>query len=120
MERPHSAQRSINMRYYFRQLAKNPAFALIAILTLALGIGANTAIFSFVNAWIIRPLPSPAPPRRVVLFETEKKSGAPGPGAPADWNDWREKSEVFEDLAAAGSANFNLTGTDEPPRIDGY
>src|ERR1700722_17704619 len=120
MERPHPADRSINMRYSFRQLAKTPAFALIAILPLALGIGANTAIFSFVNAWIIRPLPFPDPTRLVVLFETEKKSGAPGPVAPADWNDWREKSGVFEDLATAGSANFNLTGTDEPQRLAGY
>ncbi len=120
MEPPRLERRNINMRYSLRQLAKNPAFALIAILTLALGIGANTAIFSFVNAWIIRPLPFPDPARLVVLFETDKKSGAPGPVAPADWNDWREKSGVFEDLATASSDNFNLTGTDEPQRIAGY
>jgi putative ABC transport system permease protein len=108
------------VRYSFRQLAKNPAFALIAIFTLALGIGANTAIFSFVNAWIIRPLPFPDPARLVVLFETEKKSGSPGPVAPADWKDWRERSGIFEDLATASGENFNLTGNDEPQRIAGY
>src|ERR1700733_11338805 len=120
MERPHSAHRSINMRYSFRQLAKNPAFALIAIFTLALGIGANTAIFSFVNAWVIRPLPFPDPARLIVVFETDKKIGLPGPVAPADWNDWREKSGIFEDLATAAGENFNPTGTDEPQRIAGY
>src|SRR5271154_1763272 len=81
----------MDLRYSVRQLAKNPAFVLIAILTLALGIGANTAIFSFVNAWIIRPLPFPDPDRLVVIFETDKKNGSTGPVAPADWKDWRDK-----------------------------
>lgn len=103
-----------------RQLAKNPGFVLVAILTLALGVGANTASFSFVNAWIIRPLPFPDPDRLVVLFETDKKSGSTGPTAPADWNDWREKSGVFADLATASGDNFNLTGNDEPQRVSGY
>jgi putative ABC transport system permease protein len=110
----------MDLRFTFRQLAKNPAFALIAILTLALGIGANTAIFSFVNAWIIRPLPFPNPESLVVVFETEKKSGSPSAVAPADWKDWREKSEVFEDLATVSGGSFNLTGNDEPQRIAGY
>ncbi len=115
----------MDLRYSLRQLAKNPAFALIAIFTLALGIGANTAIFSFVNVWILRPIPFPDPSRLIVLFETDKKSGAPGPVAPADYNDWREKawrekSGIFDDLATANGENFNLTGTDEPQRIAGY
>src|ERR1700722_6107201 len=120
MERPHPADRSINMRYSFRQLAKNPAFALIASPPPPPGIGAHPAIFSLVNAWIIRPLPFPDPTRLVVLFDIDRRGGPPGSVAPADWNDWREKSGVFEHLAAAGSANFNLTGTDEPQRIAGY
>jgi putative ABC transport system permease protein len=110
----------VDLRYSFRQFAKNPAFVVIAIFTLALGIGANTAIFSFVNAWVIRPLPFPDPGRLVVLFETDRKGGNPGPVAPADWKDWRERSGVFEDLATASGGSFNLTGNDEPQRVAGY
>src|SRR5271170_885868 len=110
----------MDLRYSFRQLAKNPAFVLIAIFTLALGIGANTAIFSFVNAWIFRPLPFPDPGHLVVVFETGQKSDSPGAVAPADWIDWRDRSGIFEDLAAASGGTFNLTGNDEPQRIAGY
>src|ERR1700693_5023809 len=102
------------MRYAFRTLLRSPGFTLVAILTLALGIGANTAIFSFVNTWILHPMPFAHPEQMVVLFETDKKTENGGPGAPADWRDWREKSGVFDDIAAMDTASYNLTGLEDP------
>jgi putative ABC transport system permease protein len=110
----------VDLKYTLRQFAKSPGFALVAILTLALGVGANTAIFSFVNAWILRPSNFPNPGQLVVLFETEKKTGNEGPVSAPDWKDWKEKSGVFEELAAADFSTFNLTGVDEPQKIEGY
>jgi putative ABC transport system permease protein len=106
--------------YALRQFAKSPGFTLIAVLTLALGIGANTAIFSFVNSWLIHPVSFPNQDRLVVLFETDKKTGSRSSVAPADWLDWRAKSQVFEELGAAAFNSYNLTGTDEPQQVAGY
>ena len=108
------------MKYAFRQLAKSPGFTLVAILTLALGIGANTAIFSFVNTWILHPLPFVHPEQIVVLSETDKKSGHQGPIAPADWKDWKEKSNVFDEVAAMDFTSSNLTGVEEPEKVPGF
>lgn len=110
----------MGLKLAVRHFLKSPGFALVVVLTLALGIGANTAIFSFVNAWIMRPLPFSNPDQLVVLFETDKKTGSRSSVAPADWKDWREKSGVFEELAAVGGGSFNLTGVDEPQKIAGY
>ncbi len=110
----------MDLKYALRQFAKSPGFALVAIFTLALGVGANTAIFSFVNAWILRPSTFPNPDQLVVLFETDKKTGNQGPVSAPDWKDWKEKSGVFEDLAAADFSTFNLTGVDEPEKIGGF
>src|ERR1051325_7967574 len=109
----------MDLKYALRQLSKSPGFALVAIVTLALGVGANTAIFSYVNAWIIRPLPFPEPNQLVVLFETDKRTGGAAAVAPADWRDWRDKAGIFKDLAAMDWASYNLTGHEEPEKLAG-
>ncbi len=110
--------------YTLRQFGKAPGFTLVAILTIALGIGATTGIFSYVNAWLIHPVTFPEQDRLVVLFESDKKTGNRSSVSPADWVDW-QKSSVFEELAAATFADYNLTGphdqsNDEPLKLSGY
>src|SRR5579871_6186656 len=110
----------MGMVYSLRQFIKNPGFTAIAILTLALGIGANTAIFSFVNSWLIHPVSFANEDRLVVLLERDKKIGGQFSVAPADWLDWREKSQIFEELGGAAWSDYNLTGLDEPLKLQGY
>src|SRR6266478_134430 len=107
-----------NLRLAFRQLIKNPAFSAVAIVTLALGIGANTAIFSIVNAVLLRPLPYPNADRIMVLNESS------GPGqdysvALPDYFDWQRDNTVFEHLACTHKESRNLSGIPgrEPERI---
>ncbi len=107
-----------DLRYGIRGLLKRPGFTTVAIVTLALGIGANTAIFSVVNAVVLRPLPYAEPDRLVTLWETipgsDRRSVAPG-----NFFDWRSQNEAFQDIAATFNGNFNLTSDGEPERIDG-
>jgi len=107
-----------NFRLALRQLRKNPGFAVVAIVTLALGIGANTAIFSMVNAVLLRPLPYPDAGRIMVLNESS------GPGqdysvALPDYFDWRNDNTVFEQLAATHKESRNLSGIPgrDPERV---
>lgn len=107
-----------DLKFALRQLVKNPAFSAIAILTLALGIGANTAIFSIVNAVLLRPLPYPDADRIMVLNESS------GPGqdysvALPDYFDWQKDNTVFEHLAATHKESRNLSGIPgrEPERV---
>jgi len=86
-----------DLRYGARMLMKNPGFTLVAVITLALGIGANTAIFSVVNAFLLRPLPYPQPERLVMIGSQEH--GNPIGVSFLDYQDWREQSTVFDDLA---------------------
>src|SRR5437016_5086114 len=107
-------------RYGLRLLAKNPGFTAVAVVTLALGIGANTAIFSVVNATLLRPLPYKDAQRLVVIWETEP--GGPGnlyPDAGPDFEDWRKQNQVFEGLAAATTSGAALTGISEPLQLQG-
>src|SRR5256712_1342564 len=106
------------LRLAVRQLIKNPAFSAVAIITLALGIGANTAIFSIVNSVLLRPLPYPNADRIMVLNESS------GPGqdfsvALPDYFDWRNDNAVFEHLACTHKESRNLSGISgrEPERI---
>jgi putative ABC transport system permease protein len=108
-----------DLRYGARMLAKNPGFTLIAVITLALGIGANTAIFSVVNGVLLRALPYYEPERLVMVWADrpilQARIGVPDfPVAPADFIDWRNQNQVFEQMAALQSRRHNLTGGSEP------
>jgi putative ABC transport system permease protein len=110
-----------DLRYGLRMLAKSPGFTAVAILTLALGIGANTAIFSVVDAILLRPLPYPHPDRLVTISESNLPNDAATRNvvAPANFLDWRQRNDVFEEMAAANFPGFALTGTDRPERVLG-
>jgi putative ABC transport system permease protein len=107
-----------DLKFAFRQLRKNPAFFIVTVLALALGIGANTAIFSVVNGVLLRPLSYPEPERLVRLHESNVKLGFPiFSVAPGTFFDWQAQNHVFENLAAISSSDFNLTGLDKPERV---
>jgi len=109
-----------DVRYGLRSLAKNPGFTAVAVLALALGIGANSAIFSVVNAILLRPLPYKDPDRLVMVWEDRSKNGYPrDTPAAGNFHDWREQNQVFEGMAAVANQSFNLTGSGEPERVDG-
>jgi putative ABC transport system permease protein len=110
-----------DLRYGLRILRKSPAFAAIAVLTLGLGIGANTAIFSFVDAWIIRPIPYPQADKLVVLLSHDKKKGwtSNGVSSTADFLDFQKQTTSFEQTAAWTQWDFNLTGDGPPALVDG-
>lgn len=107
-----------DLRYGFRTLFKHPGFSLIAVLSLALGIGANTAIFTVVNAVLLKPLPYSDPDRLVMVWEDQSVIGFPRADvAPANYVDWKNQNQAFEDIAALNWKNFNLTGDGKPERI---
>ncbi|HUE04095.1 MAG TPA: ABC transporter permease [Bryobacteraceae bacterium] len=109
-----------DLRYGGRVLRKNKGFAAVAILTLAMGIGANTAIFSIVNAAIWRPMPYPDPGQLMVLWGNVKRVRVERRGASyPDYRDWRDQSQSFATMAAFDDAQFALTGIDNPERIPG-
>lgn len=107
-----------DIRYAIRQLFKNPGFSIIAIVTLALGIGANTAIFSVVNAVLLRPLPYAHPEQLVQVFGTQSQL-AEAPCSPANFLDWKERNEAFAGIAAYTNEGYNLTGSNTPERLRG-
>jgi putative ABC transport system permease protein len=107
-----------DLRFGMRMLAKKPGFTLVAIITLALGIGANTAIFSVVHAVLLRPLPFPNPDRLVVMTEKDREGSRMGAAYP-NYQDWRTQAESFEGMAGFRSQIFNLTGVDKPLRLQG-
>jgi len=107
-----------DIRYGVRGLLKRPGFTVIALVTLALGIGANTAIFSVVNAVLLRPLQFRDPEQLVVVWEEASFAGFPtNTPAPANYVDWKNQNQSFADMAAASTESFNLTGDGEPERI---
>ncbi|HKG98524.1 MAG TPA: ABC transporter permease, partial [Pyrinomonadaceae bacterium] len=109
-----------DLRYAARMLRKNPAFTIIAVIALALGIGANTAIFSVVNTVLLRPLPYKDPERLVMVWEDATKHGYPrDTPAAANFVDWRDQNQVFEGMAAIADTSFNLTGAGDPERLEG-
>src|ERR1043165_4052842 len=110
-----------DIRYGIRGLLKRPGFTAIALITLALGIGANTAIFSVVNAVLLRPLPFRDPDQLVILWEDATFAGFPrNTPAPANYVDWKTQNQSFADVAACAETSFNITGDGEPERVSAY
>ena len=110
-----------DFRYGLRCLWRNPGFTTIAVLSLSLGIGANTAIFSLINTVLLRPLPYQEPERLVMVWEDASFAGFPqNTPAPANYADWKAQNQTFEDMAALAQRSFNLTGDGEPERVDAY
>jgi putative ABC transport system permease protein len=108
-----------DLRYGARILFKKPGFSLIAIITLALGIGANTAIFSVVNAVLIRSLSFAEPERLVVVTEKNRQGERMNASYP-NFKDWREQAKSFEAMAGFRAQSFNLTGVDKAIRLQGW
>lgn len=113
---------SQDVRYALRRLRAAPAFAVTAVLTLALGIGANAAIFSVVHGVLIRPLPFPDPDRLYAVYSSNRTADIlRGPVSPVDLDDWRASRQVIEDIGgsfyAEGSSGTNLTGRGAPQRL---
>jgi putative ABC transport system permease protein len=109
-----------DMRYSWRTLRKTPGFSIVALLVLALGIGANTAIFSVVNSVVLRPLPYRDADRLALIWETDLKDGIKreGPSAP-NFLDWREQSRSFEEMALLEVGTGTVTGEGEPEQVTG-
>lgn len=110
-----------DIRYSIRTLSKHPGFAAVAVLTLALGIGANTAIFSVVENVLLRPLPYPQPQNLVQIWNTYPPQAPRAPLSPGDYADWRQQNASFSEMGgyAQISQGFNLTGEGEPQRVLG-
>ncbi|MGA8553173.1 MAG: ABC transporter permease [Candidatus Acidiferrales bacterium] len=110
-----------DLRYGLRTMARAPGFTAVAILTLALGIGSNTAIFSVANAVLLRPLPFYEPDRLMQVWHTPPQASFPGiptfAVSPANFLDWRSQNQTFEDMAAYGFGRYTLTGTGHPEAI---
>jgi putative ABC transport system permease protein len=107
-----------DLRYALRSLAARPGFTAVAVLTIALGIGANAAIFSVVNAVLIAPLPFPAADRLVIAWATNKTGGRLAASWP-EFVDWRAQARSFEQMGVWRSQSVNLTGTAAPDRLIG-
>ena len=110
-----------DLRFAIRQLRKSPGFTFVAVLTLALGIGANTAIFSVINAVLLRPLPYPDAERIVTMSESTPSQ----PEISVSWQnflDWKTESTVFESLAVGRRESFNLSDVAGrgPERVSGF
>jgi putative ABC transport system permease protein len=107
-----------DLRFGIRLLLKNPAFSAVAVLALALGIGANTAIFSVVDAVLFRPLPFDHPDRLVAVWEHDLTKGDDHDSVmAANYLDWRNRNQVFEEMSAHAGGSVNLTGLAEPERL---
>src|SRR5205807_7850348 len=108
------------LRLAFRSLLKAPGFTAVGIITVALAIGANTAVFSLVNALLIRPLPFKAPQDLILLFEKFSGQGLDQiPVSAPEYLDWEKQTKSYERIAAFNFADFNLTGGDMPERVQG-
>src|ERR1044071_4464841 len=110
----------VPMRYAFRSLRKTPAFTVTAVLALALGIGANVAIFSLLDGLLLRPLPIAGIDRLVDVAEDASYMGFPeDTPAPANFADWKQRNHVFSGMGALRSQIFAITGDGEPEQVEG-
>src|SRR4030088_1149624 len=111
-----------DLRYALRQLRKSPGFSAIAVITLALGIGANTAIFSVVNGALLRPLAFKEPDRLVHVWHVPPAKSFPGMTtfavSAANYLDWKSQNRVFENMAIYTYHGFTLTGSEKPEQVD--
>ncbi|SPE33353.1 conserved membrane hypothetical protein [Candidatus Sulfopaludibacter sp. SbA6] len=108
-----------DLRYATRSLLKSPRFTAVAVLVMALGIGANAAMFSVVYNVLLRPLAYPRPDRIVFVQETSLRHGGMNPTAPATYTDWRDQQHVFQSIAAAEVWGASLTGAGRPEQVGG-
>ena len=109
-----------DLRYGVRMLRRNPGFAAVAILTLAIGIGANIVIFSVVNGILLKPLPFPDSHRVVTIWETDaNRNVTRGTASAAEFLDWRDMNHVFQELSGWRALYFTITGGGEPERVWG-
>ncbi|HEU4563113.1 MAG TPA: ABC transporter permease [Gemmatimonadaceae bacterium] len=106
-----------DLRYALRSLVRRPGFTAIVVLTLAIGIGANSAIFSVVNGVLLRPLPYREPERLVLLWTMLPNFGRETVSLP-DFRDWRDQGRSFTDVAALANSSFSVSGEGEPERVD--
>jgi len=110
-----------DLRYGLRRLRKNPGFAIVTTITLALGIGSTTTIFSVVNAVLLAPLPYRDVDRLAMIWGSNPSRGdLQFPVSPGDFSDWKQKNDVFEDIAASTDDELTLTGAGEPKLVIGY
>ena len=110
-----------DVEFGLRMLKKNPGFTVLSVFTLGLGIGANTAIFSVVNAALLRSLPYKNPDRLVYVWSAEKARGiSQSTVSIPDLHDWREQNQVFDGMAGWWDGSYNLSGSDEPQQVDGW
>src|SRR5215203_2945313 len=110
-----------DIRYAIRNLIKRPGFTLVAVVTLALGIGANTAIFSAINALLLKPLPFPELDRIVAIWDKLPSRGVlHNEVTVANYVDWQSQNQSFEQLALYRWWNANLTGVETPERLQGF
>jgi len=106
-----------NLRFAYRQLIKSPVFTLTAVLTLALGIGANTAIFTVVYGTLLAPMPYPEPDQLVMVWS--KVQGDRNGISAGDFTDWKNQSTAFSALCAFTGSRFNLATKDQPEYVEG-
>src|SRR5512134_2702816 len=109
-----------DIAYALRSLRKNPLFSAVVVLTLALGIGANTAIFTVVQGVILRPLPYPDPDRLMMVWTSNPRQGFDKDvGTYPNFEDWRRQSRSFERMSAYFGASMTLTGSGDPAQLRG-
>ncbi|HWR51742.1 MAG TPA: ABC transporter permease [Bryobacteraceae bacterium] len=109
-----------DLRYALRSLLKSPAFTAVTVITLALGVGANTAVFSLINAVLLRPLPYAQPHQLVLVWESAPFFGLrDSPVAPANYTDWKARSRSFEEIGALEDRSYRLIGEGTPESVEG-
>jgi putative ABC transport system permease protein len=109
-----------DVRYTVRTFLRSPGFSLLAVLTMAIGIGANTAIFSVVNAVLLRPLPFPQPEALVLVSQVDRQTRQGyGDATPANFLDWRARNRSFTGMAALRDESYVLSSGDRPERVGG-